>query len=90
MNSGGKLAVSTNSTAQAVTIVVKDNGAGMDSDILDNIFRPFSTTKETGTGLGLVIFQRIVHEHGGEITVKSSVGEGTVLSILLPRAQDYF
>ena len=48
------------------------------------MYNPFYTTKPTGTGLGLSIVYQIIREHGGQITVESKVGEGTVFKILLP------
>jgi len=68
---------------------VQDNGTGMTSGELDNLFVPFFTTKATaqkGTGLGLYVIQRIVERHGGSITAASKVGAGTTFIIRLPAA----
>lgn len=67
-----------------IAITFKDNGIGMSEDIMDHIFDPFFTTKQTGTGLGMMISEKIVKEHGGSIQIKSEVGVGTEVSILLP------
>lgn len=65
-------------------ITISDTGCGMDQNTLKNMYNPFYTTKPTGTGLGLSIVYQIIREHGGQITVESEVGEGTVFKILLP------
>ena len=55
-----------------------DRGSGIDPKNLENIFNPFFTTKCEGVGLGLAIVSKIVDEHGGQITVESTPGEGSV------------
>ncbi len=67
-----------------VKIEVVDDGEGMEPEILNKIYNPFFTTKSEGSGLGLAITHRIIEEHGGELEVNSSPGEGTEVSILLP------
>jgi len=69
-----------------VRLSVIDNGCGMDSVTVDRIFEPFFTTKDVGegTGLGLSVVHSIVTRHGGQIQVRSHVGEGTVFEVLLP------
>lgn len=67
-----------------VEIHVTDDGPGIPADQQLNIFVPFFTTKQKGTGLGLAICQRIVKNHGGNITVQSRVNEGTSFVIRLP------
>ncbi len=68
----------------ALEIRFEDTGKGIDEEYLDSIFDPFFTRKSKGTGLGLSISQRIIHEHGGEIAVKSIVGKGSVFTVYLP------
>lgn len=70
-----------------VTLAVVDRGPGIPRDQLDDIFHPFFTTKETGTGLGLALVHQMVIDHGGEITVDSQVGRGTTFRVSLPTAQ---
>jgi signal transduction histidine kinase len=60
-----------------VIISIKDNGNGIDADALERIFVPFFTTKKTGSGIGLSLSRQIMRQHGGQITVKSKLGEGT-------------
>jgi signal transduction histidine kinase len=69
-----------------VRIVVRDNGPGVPKDLLPRLFVPYATTKEKGTGLGLAIVQRIVFEHGGEITYREATKGGAVFEIWLPVA----
>jgi signal transduction histidine kinase len=68
-------------------IAVIDRGSGIDPKHLENIFNPFFTTKAAGVGLGLSIVSKIVDEHGGQITVESTPGEGSVFHVYLPVAQ---
>jgi signal transduction histidine kinase len=70
-----------------VTLEVRDEGAGIPPDQLESIFHPFFTTKEQGTGLGLSLVHQMVVEHGGEISVESQLGQGTVFRVLLPVAE---
>jgi signal transduction histidine kinase len=67
-------------------IVVEDNGCGIPATDLERIFEPFYTTKPEGkgTGLGLTIAKRIVSEHKGDIRVLSTIGKGSIFTVLLP------
>jgi two-component system, sporulation sensor kinase E len=84
MTRGGTLTVQTGSGADSVWISVSDTGRGIPADKINHIFEPFYTTKKKGTGLGLMIVQRIVRQHGGHIELESRVGEGTTFRIRLP------
>jgi signal transduction histidine kinase len=67
-----------------VEIRVSDNGPGIPAAVLARVFDPFYTTRSQGTGLGLSICQSIVREHGGTISIESTVGQGTSVIIDLP------
>lgn len=64
-----------------------DEGVGISPEDIPKIAQPYFTTREAGIGLGLAITERIVKEHGGELTVESRVGKGTVFGIVLPDAR---
>lgn len=70
-----------------VKIVIKDEGIGMSSLILEKVFEPYFSTKETGNGLGLAICHSIIAKHDGHITVDSTVGEGSVFCLYLPATE---
>ena len=68
-----------------VRIEVTDNGAGIPPEKQAEIFRPFVSTKGSrGTGLGLAVSRKILREHGGDILLKSQVGEGSTFALRLP------
>jgi signal transduction histidine kinase len=67
-----------------VCLKVQDYGKGISSDILDNIWNPFFTTKNEGTGLGLAVCKDIIQNHGGEIRMNSEQGKGTVVEVIFP------
>lgn len=68
----------------AQTIEVRDTGAGIAPDDIEQVFQPFFTTKSSGTGLGLSVAENIVKSHDGRIEVESAVGAGTTFRIVLP------
>jgi two-component system nitrogen regulation sensor histidine kinase NtrY len=67
-----------------VRITVRDNGPGVPDEMRDRLFEPYATSKPTGTGLGLAICQRIIFEHGGEISYRPATKGGAVFEIRLP------
>ncbi|MDQ2747360.1 MAG: ATP-binding protein [Acidobacteriota bacterium] len=86
MEGGGKLGFRAFSEPNRVVVEVTDTGHGIAPEDVSKIFEPFFTTKEIGkgTGLGLAVCYGIVTEHGGRLSVRSSVGAGTTFSIFLP------
>jgi signal transduction histidine kinase len=65
---------------------VRDSGSGIAPDVLDKIFKPFFTTRQKGTGLGLALSKKIVDEHRGELSVESEPGQGAAFRVTLPAA----
>jgi PAS domain S-box-containing protein len=84
MTKGGALTLQTGEGSDGVWVSVADTGGGIPQEQLNRIFEPFYTTKKKGTGLGLMIVQRIVRAHGGRIELESQVGRGTLFRIWLP------
>ena len=69
----------------AVTFKVSDNGVGMTDEVKEKLFAAFFSTKGgKGTGLGLLVTQKLVHEHGGKIDVTSEPGKGSTFTMILP------
>jgi signal transduction histidine kinase len=88
MKNGGTLYVTVAPArldgADALYVKILDTGGGIPLEILNNIFNPFFTTKESGTGLGLPISHRIVANHGGKILVYNRIGVGAQFKVILP------
>lgn len=84
MTRGGTLTLQTGEGSDGVWMSVADTGGGIPQEQINRIFEPFFTTKKSGTGLGLMIVQRIVRAHGGRIELESHVGRGTTFRIRLP------
>ena len=87
MTRDGVLTLGTEAREDGVGLVVSDTGGGIPPEMLSRIFEPFYTTKKKGSGLGLMIVQRIVRDHGGRIQLESNVGQGTTFRIWLPLAE---
>ena len=85
MKQGGLLKIRTGSDNEWVNIHFADTGGGMTQEAMARIFEPYFTTKQSGSGLGLMITQRIVRAHGGEVVIESDPGNGLKLTIRLPR-----
>ncbi|MGG3573111.1 PAS domain-containing protein [Bacillus gobiensis] len=81
MPAGGKIDIAIQAEKDYIEIVIKDEGEGIPEDILKRIGEPFLTTKEKGTGLGLMISYKIIEDHQGTVKVKSKIGEGTTFTI---------
>jgi len=88
---GGEIVVSTRVEGSAAHLVVRDHGIGIPEEALESIFERYgrvesrATRHIQGTGLGLPIVRQIVHLHGGTVWAESTVGEGSVFHVTLPR-----
>jgi two-component system nitrogen regulation sensor histidine kinase NtrY len=81
----GEIEISSGTRGEdEICVTVRDNGCGMSAEQAENVGTPYFTTKPGGTGLGLVIVQRIIEQHGGKMIFKSVEGEGTVVEMLFP------
>ena len=86
MPEGGDISIRLeNVPDNRVQIVFEDSGVGMSPEQVERLFEPFSNSTSGGTGLGLSIVYQIIRDHDGVINVKSFEGEGTVITIVLPR-----
>jgi two-component system NtrC family sensor kinase len=84
MVKGGALTVTAAARDRFVEIVFRDTGPGIPPEHLSRIVDPFFTTKEKGTGLGLSVVYGIIERHNGKLDIRSQVGEGTTVVIMLP------
>ena len=86
IDSRGVITVSTRQDGEFAVLEVSDTGKGMSAEVQQRVFEPFFTTKPVGegTGLGLSIASKIIHNHGGEMSVRSEQGAGTTLVVRLP------
>jgi signal transduction histidine kinase len=70
--------------SERVVLAVDDTGPGISADVLERMFNPFFTTRQTGTGLGLAIVHRIVDAHGGHVSVANRAAGGSTVELCLP------
>jgi len=84
MKTGGILHIASWRGDEHVAVSFSDTGGGISAENMGRIFQPYFTTKESGSGLGLLIVRRIVREHGGEIDLESHQGKGLTITIRLP------
>jgi signal transduction histidine kinase len=92
MKDGGSIVISTRISAknnadlikEYVQVYIRDTGVGIPEENLEHIFDPFFTSKDEGSGLGLAVSNQIVQEHGGFVTVESTVGKGSVFFVHVP------
>ncbi len=80
----------TNCNNDHVVILIQDNGIGMKKETIDQLFKPFFSTKESGTGIGLTVCKKIIEDHGGNIMVSSTPNQGTTFQIELPTYENNF
>ncbi len=88
MSEGGKLTINGSQTANnMLSIIILDEGSGIPEDVQEKLFQPFFTTKDYGTGLGLMVSKKIIEDHNGQISINSNPGNGTKVEIILPITQ---
>ncbi len=85
MAAGGQLRLDASSDDDFLRVRVADTGCGIQPEDLPDVFKPFHSSKASGHGLGMMVVQRIVHEHGGQIGIDSQPGKGTVVTVQFPQ-----
>lgn len=85
MEPGGSLRIRSRADDDSVYLVFADTGSGIRAEDLGRLFQPYHTTKPGGNGLGLMIAQRIMRDHGGQVGIESKEGVGTVVTLQFPR-----
>ncbi len=85
MSAGGRLSIKVRADDDSVFIAFADTGAGIRTEDLNKLFSPYHTTKAGGHGLGLMIVQRIMRDHGGHVGIESKEGVGTVVTLQFPQ-----
>lgn len=85
VSTGGEITASSEMTDKETILYIKDNGHGIDEDMLSRLFMPFQTTKAKGTGLGLSIAYKIIKAHGGDILAESNGKDWTMFTVIVPR-----
>jgi PAS domain S-box-containing protein len=88
MEHSGVITIQVSPRAHNAQVSITDQGCGIPDEYLNQIGKPFFSTKATGNGLGLMICQKIISEHGGEMSVKTTSGEGTTFTIQLPLVKE--
>ncbi|TKC18460.1 ATP-binding protein [Robertmurraya kyonggiensis] len=89
MENGGRLTIDLSKKNSTCELMISDTGVGIKDEVIEKIFTPFYTSKETGTGLGLVVCRRILHSFGGKIHITSKENKGTTVKITLPIAKTH-
>jgi signal transduction histidine kinase len=84
MAEGGRLRIVASSDDDFLYIKFYDTGSGIGEADLSRVFQPYFTTKSTGHGLGMMIVNRIMQEHGGQVGIESIEGEGTLITLQFP------
>lgn len=84
MHIGGTITIHSESRGNIVEVSVSDEGCGIETGKLAKLGEPFYTTKENGTGLGLMVTKKIIDEHSGDFKINSVIGKGTTVKLTLP------
>jgi len=84
MPNGGELTVTAETVGGRLAVRVSDTGEGIAQENLAHIFEPFFSTKSDGTGIGLALVYRVMQDHGGDVSVESAMGAGSVFTLSFP------
>jgi len=84
MPDGGRLIITAQRSGDDAVVSVADTGVGIAPELRERVVRPFFSTKGSGTGLGLSVTKRVIHDHGGELSFESEPGKGTTFIIRIP------
>ncbi|WP_339149538.1 MULTISPECIES: ATP-binding protein [unclassified Sutcliffiella] len=87
MPNGGKITIQTKVMEGFVHLSIMDEGTGIPEEVINKVGQPFFTTKEQGTGLGLMVSMKIIENHGGQLTIHSQANKGSTVEILLPQSK---
>ena len=85
MRTGGTIKIFTSSDDEFVFLRIADSGEGISEEDLPRIFQPYFSTKAGGHGLGMMIVERIIRDHGGQVGIDSKIGVGTVVTLQFPQ-----
>lgn len=85
MQPGGRLSLKLRADDDSVYVAIADTGSGIKAEDLARLFQPYHTTKVSGHGLGLMIVQRILRDHGGHVGIESKEGVGTIVTLQFPQ-----
>jgi two-component system, sporulation sensor kinase E len=87
MPKGGEIEIEARKQSDWIVTTIRDHGVGISEEMIPKLGDPFVTSKESGTGLGIMISQRIIQSHQGTMEIRSTVGKGTTVTISLPAAR---
>jgi signal transduction histidine kinase len=88
MPDGGTLTVRSAISADRLSLAFADSGVGVEKEKLDKVFEPFFTTKSRGLGLGLALTRKVIEEHGGKVQFDSIPGQGSIVTLHFPLAEE--
>ncbi len=81
----GSVEIRTQPNSSDLAVSIVDHGEGMSPETRRHLFEPFYSTKQQGTGLGMMVAQEIVSKHNGRMEIESTLGAGTTITVVLPK-----